>query len=158
GQRTRESPMTRSTRWLTLSFVLCPLSLLAGCGGTVTTEQGTKRVVERRDDPLEAARQILAGSPDQAACATATQQLNAHLAAHPAKRAPALTAEQGDLLQNRFALDPGEMAELEATSYTLLDAHRLGLCFLLRDTARSLEADQFSPAEQAATAFAWVMR
>lgn len=138
-------------------FVL--LTAGGGCGGTVTTEPGTKRVgPESRDDPLEAARQILAGSPDPAACTTATQQLNAYLAAHPDQRPPGLGGEQRDLLQKRFGLDAGELGEVGSTSYTLLDAHYLGLCFLLRDAARSLEVEKLSPAEQAATAFAWVMR
>jgi hypothetical protein len=113
-----------------------------------------------RDDPLEAARQVLDKSPDRAACATALQKLNAYFAAHPEKRPPALTAEQRDVLKKHFALDErtGELAEVENATFTLLDGPHLEFCYLMRDVARALDAEQLPPAERAAVAFAWVTR
>ncbi len=143
------------------AFCLLPSAfcLLSGCGGTSATPQPTPKVAAARpEDQLESARQVLAESPDRAACATALRQINAYLTAHEDRRAPALTAEQKDLLTSQFALDRGEMAEVESNTYTLLDGPHLEFCFLVRDVARALEADKLSPAEKAATAFAWVMR
>jgi hypothetical protein len=134
-------------------------AVMSGCsGGAVTTGQATKRTVAARDDQLESARQVLAGSPERPGCATALQQLNGYFTAHPERRPAALSAEQKELLQKRFVLDAGELAEADSTSFTLLDAPHLEFCFLLRDVARSLDVDKLSPPEQAAAAFAWVMR
>jgi hypothetical protein len=150
--------MKMTRRWLMLSFVLGPLSVLAGCSGSVTTEPEAKRGDVREADPLDSARQTFSGSPDRAACWGALQQLNAHLATHPDKKSAALTDEQKKFLAERFGLDSGELAEIETPTYTLLDAPHLESCFLLRDVARSLEVENLSPAERAATAFAWSMR
>jgi hypothetical protein len=146
-------------RWLMLSFVLGPLSVLTGCSGDVTTEPETKRDGGLRGpDPKESAKQVFSGSPDRAGCWGALQQLNAHLASHPDERPPALTDQQKKFLTEHFGLDAGELAEIETPTYTLLDAPHLDSCFLLRDVARSLDVNDLSPAERAATAFAWTMR
>ncbi|HEX5272093.1 MAG TPA: hypothetical protein VFW33_16465 [Gemmataceae bacterium] len=144
-------------RLLVCSFVLGPLAFLLGCSGGVTTEPATRRAGPV-DDPLESARQLLAGSPDRVACGTALQQLNAYLSTHADKRPPALTDEQKAFLAGRFGLKPDEVAEVESSTYTLLDAPHLEFCFLMRDVARSLDAEALSPPERAATAFAWVTR
>jgi hypothetical protein len=144
---------------LFLSFVLCPLSLLLGCSGSVSTDPAAGPAQRKpAEDPLESARQVLSGSPERAGCATALQQINAYLATHPDKRPPALTDDQKTLLVGRYGLDAGELAEVESGTYTLLDAPHLELCFLMRDVARSLDVEALSPAERAATAFAWTMR
>jgi hypothetical protein len=150
--------MTTRYRWLLLSFVLCPLSLLPGCGGGPSVSPTQKTGARRADNPLEAAVLALEGSPDRPSCATAVQQFNALLAAHPEKRPAALTAEQKALLTDRFNLNPDEVSEVESTTYTLLDGSHLEFCFLLRDVLRSLDLEGLSSAEQAATAFAWAMR
>jgi hypothetical protein len=150
-----------SLRRATRAFVLLPsfLVLLSGCSGSVTTELSTRKVGGGRgEDSLESPRQILTGSPDRGSCSTALQQLNGYLATHPDKRPPALTNDQKSLLMRRFGLDAGEITEVESPTFTLLDAPHLEFCFLLRDVARSLDVETLSPAEQAATAFAWTMR
>jgi hypothetical protein len=124
----------------------------------VSTEPETKRAAVVRDDQLESARQILAGSPDRGACASALQQINGHFATHPQPNPTTLSPEQKELLRKHFGLDDGELAEVESTNYTLLDAPYLEFCFLMRDVARSLDVDNLSPAERAAAAFAWVTR
>src|SRR6516164_7941729 len=101
--------MKKSLRWLLLSFVLCPLSLLPGCTGGGTANPTAKSPgPARTEDQLESARQVLSGSPDRAGCATALQLINGYVAAHPKQRPPALTAEQKKLLATRFGLDPAE--------------------------------------------------
>jgi hypothetical protein len=151
--------MMHSTRRLLLPLILCPLSLLAGCSGTPTTGQAAKRTVAARDDQLEAARQMLAAeSLDRGACATALQQVNAYLATHDDHHPPPLGADEKVLLQKQFGIDPGELAEVENSTFTLLDAPHLEFCFLMRDAARSLDVDNLSQPERAAAAFAWVVR
>ncbi len=147
-------------RWLLLSLVVGPLALLLGCSGGAAADPGAgaNRRAGPADDPSEAARQVFSGSPDRAACSTALQQVNAYLNNHADKRPPALTDPQKALLKERFGLQPGDVAEVESTTFTLLDAPHLELCFLMRDVARSLDADALSPEERAATAFAWTMR
>ncbi len=151
--------MKTVSRCLALSLVPCLLSLLSGCSGGLSTEPAAGRSAApvRELDQLESARQIFTGSPDRTACSSGLQRINAYLATHPERRPPALGAAERNLLLQRLALDAGEMGEVDSSIYTPLDAAYLWLCFLLRDTARSLEAEQLAPAEQAATAFAWVM-
>jgi len=125
----------------------------------VTTEPAAGRPAPARDqDQLESAALIFAGSPDRTACGNALHYINGYLSTHPDRRPPALDAAEKELLQKHFTLAPGEMGEVESTTYTPLDAPYLELCFLLRDAARALEVEQLTPAERAATAFAWVMR
>jgi hypothetical protein len=152
--------MTTHPRRLILPFVLSSLSLslLAGCGGGTAEVPAKKSGPARVEDPLESAKQMLSGSPDRAACGTALQQVNAHLAAHPERRPPALTDEQRKLLRERLALDAAEMTEVESPTYTLLDSSHLDFCILLRDAMRSLALEGLSPPEQAAAGFAWAMR
>ncbi len=151
--------MARLRRVIPFPFLLLPFALLtAGCGGSVTTQVTTKPDRARTEDQLESARQALSGSPDRATCSTALQQLNAYFATHQDRRPAPLTDEQRKLLQDRFGLDAGEVAEVDSPTYTLLDAPHVEFCFLLRDAVRSLELEKLSRAEQAAAGFAWVMR
>jgi hypothetical protein len=109
---------------------------------------------------LEQAQEILAKATDSNSCRTALQQLNVHLANDPARRTAPLTDDARKLLLDRkqFGLSAEQLAEVENGNFTVLDAHYLELCFLLRDAARSLEVDGLSQPEQAAAAFAWVVR
>jgi hypothetical protein len=150
--------MNRPRFLLPLSLFLLPLLLITGCSGTASTGQAAKHAVVLRDDPLEAARQTLTDSQERAACAKALQQINAYLASHNDHHPSPLSADEKTLLQRQFGLDAGEIAEVENGTYTLLDSPHLEYCFLMREVARSLDVDNLSQAEQAATAFAWVMR
>jgi hypothetical protein len=118
------------------------------------------------DSPLEAARTALAKDTDLTTVRTALQLVNTHLARDPSQRPPA--PEKGRP-RDRFGLADDERAEVESSSYTLLDEQHLDCCFLLRDVARSLEvkapgaggggkALRPAPLDQAAAAFAWVVR
>jgi hypothetical protein len=114
----------------------------------------------QNEDELDQAREILAKAPDNRACRSALQQLNVHLDQQPQLRPEPLSEEQRRLLLDpaQLGLDRDEMAEVENPNFTLLDDHYLELCFLLSDAARSLELRGLSEPEQAAAAFAWVMR
>jgi hypothetical protein len=136
--------------------------LLAGCTGG---QSGTNRLDEgtpsdQIENPLEQAQEALAKGTDTGTCHTVLQQVNVHLSHQPEQRPAPLTEEQRRVLQDRklFGLDADELAEVESGSFTLLDAQHLDLCFLLHDAARSLELEGLSQPEQAAAAFAWVVR
>ncbi len=118
------------------------------------------------ENSLAAARDGLAKNTDLNTCRSAVLQINSYLADHPELRPPALSAEQKTRLQETFHFDEGELNEIGAGNYTNLDAYHLELCFMLRDTARSLavktpgggKGSQQTPLDLATAAFAWVMR
>ena len=113
-----------------------------------------------QDESLVQAQDILAKATDSGTCRTALQQLNVYLEHHPERKPAPLTDAQRRLLQDPkgYGLSADELAEVEDPNFTLLDAQHLDLCFLLRDAARALELDGLSQPEEAAAAFAWVMR
>jgi hypothetical protein len=123
---------------------------------------------EPGDNPLVEARTTLAKQTDLASCGAALQQFNQHLSqADNEHRVRALSTEERKQLK-QFALDKGEQAEVEGSSFTPLDAHYLDLCFLMRDVAQLLDVKatlgksgktlQLSPLQRAAAGFAWVVR
>jgi hypothetical protein len=143
---------------LTVAVVLLPV---AGCTTqTVDPGKAERPGSSGPEDTLEPARETLAKSPDLAACRGALQQINAHLARHPQDRPPALTDEQRKFLQapDKLGLDAGEVGEVAAETYTLLDGQHLDQCLLFRDVAHSLDVEGRPQPEQAAAAFSWVVR
>src|SRR5262249_37085315 len=129
--RTRSRLLILAAAGTALAVVLVSLALRLRSGG----EPDIKRPGEAEDKPLERARNLRARAADADAARSALQQVNAHLARNPEARPPALPPARRDELRRRLGLDPGELEELEARTFTLLDAHHLDLCFLLRDAA-----------------------
>jgi hypothetical protein len=111
-------------------------------------------------EALDQAQELLAAANDSSSCRTALQQLNVRLSHETDRRPGPLTDEERKLLLDPkyFGLTPDELAEVENPSFSQLDAHQVDLCFLLQDVARALELQDLSQPEQAAVAFAWVMR
>jgi len=87
-------------------------------------------------------------------CRSVLQQLNTH----PDRQPPSLTRADEALLKDRFGVRDDEIGEVASPAFTLLDAHYLESCFLLRDAARSLDVDSLPDRVRARAAFAWVMR
>ncbi len=112
--------------------------------------------------------QTLTRQTDLNACRNALQQINAELSEKPNLHPPALTNEQKDWLRENLGLSGEELSEVETNHYTRLDNHHLFRCFLMRDAASTLEVKgvrgkagavvREKPLDQAARAFAWVMR
>ena len=134
--------------------------LLGGPAPPTGTPKG-----EETQNLLEEARKGLAKETDYNTCRTALDLLNIHygkLADEDKRLAPEYVAASRES-QKAFAFSKDEkenkeeLAELERSSFTLLDAHHLDQCFLLRDVARSLRPAG-KPLEQAAAAFRWVVR
>jgi hypothetical protein len=145
------------------AVVLVGLFLYLLLGGTAPPTTNTKR-----DEPLnllEEARKGVAKETDYNTCRNALDQINIHYGKTPdedKRLAPEYVAAARES-QKVFAFSKDEkekqeeLAELERSSYTLLDAHHLDQCFLFRDVARSLRPSG-KPLEQAAAAFRWVVR
>jgi hypothetical protein len=97
------------------------------------------------------------------------QRINAYYNETPKDRPPALDHSQSERLRTALKLDTEELAEIDSTSHTGLDANYLEACFLLRDVAKGLGSDvataaaddpsvKLAPLDQAVAAFNWVMR
>jgi hypothetical protein len=108
------------------------------------------------DSALEFVQETLQKATSADLCRKAVQKLNSHLDRNPEQRPQPLA--HPEVMQKQLGLDADELAEVRSGSFTLLDAHHLDLCLLLRDAARSLEVEGLPPLERAKTAFAWVMR
>ena len=158
-----------SRRWGILAAVAALVVLAAVVVVTVylpgRTTNSTNREIRqaRPEDHVENTREAPARSANLTACRQAVQEMNSYLSRSSGDRPPSLTAEQRDLLQKEFKLDEDEMAEVAGGTFTLLDGHHLDLCFLLPRRPASLQGQDESakpqPApEQAAAAFAWVVR
>jgi hypothetical protein len=155
--------LLRST-WGLTAVVLTGIVVLFVVGLLLVAPQGpTKLTTEPGRQPNEAldqAQELLATANDSATCRTALQQLNVRLSHETDRRPAPLTEEERNLLLDpkQLGLTPDELAEVENPSFSPLDAHHVDLCFLLQDVARALDVQDLSQPEQAAVAFAWVMR
>jgi hypothetical protein len=110
------------------------------------------------DNALTSLRDLMRSSFDYEGFRTAISQLNVYVENAAPEKPSGISPQEKDLLLKRYMLDDAELAEINRTSYTPLDAHYLDLCFLLRDALRSLKVEQLQPVDQAATSFAWAMR
>ncbi len=152
---------------LVVLVVVFPLLIVGSSKAPTTAPSVGPKNAE--DNPLDAARASLQRQTDLATCRSALQQINTYLGANPTAPRAALPPDGAERLRATFGLDPGELAEVQASNYTPLDGHHLASCLLLRDAARSLELRGLpngpdgkplrpAPLEQASAAFAWVMR
>jgi hypothetical protein len=158
-----------------LYLLLVPILVLGGiilvlvlAGSTTAPRTNSSGGLKQAEESnLEMARQTLTRQTDLSSCHGALQQINAEWSERSILRPPPLTTEQKDWLREHIHLDEKELAEIESGNCTLLDDHHLDRCFLMRDAARSLEvkgvrggAEQTGekPLDQAARAFAWVVR
>jgi hypothetical protein len=159
-----------TNRWLNkLTYVIAAgvllliLLLVLWLQGGSSGKGKLKGDTDSEENSLVTARTALAKNTELTTCRAAVLQLNSYLANHADQRPPPLAADQKKQLQTTFGLDEGELGEIESLNYTVLDAHHLELCFLLRDAVRSLEVRtpggvQQTPLDLALAAFAWAMR
>jgi hypothetical protein len=128
----------------------------ADLGGTRSRDEGGPD-----SNPLEVGRDDLKKHPDFSNCRRALQQFNRHLTQNNLKPPP-LSSEQRDEWKRQLNLSPDDLAELESSTFTLLDAHHIEMCFLYRDAARALGTRASGAAksvvEEATAAFGWVVR
>jgi hypothetical protein len=139
-------------------------------GSSSPTSKSASGPTQVGESGVEMLRQDLSRQTDLNACRGALRQLNAEIGEKPDLRPPALTIEQKNWLRDNLSLSKEEMAEVESSHFTRLDNHHLSSCFLMRDTAHDVlevkgvrgraggPAVREKPLDQAARAFAWVMR
>jgi hypothetical protein len=153
---------------LGLLLVLVLYFVLAGSGRQPATNRASGSV-QSSDSGVELARQGLSRQTDLNACRNALQQINTEMGEKPAFQLPSLTDEQKNWLIDNLSLGDDELREVASSHYTRLDQHHLFRCLLLRDAADRLvvkgvrskasgAAVLDRPLDQAARAFAWVMR
>jgi hypothetical protein len=143
------------TRALVGTFLLAA-ALLPGCHRPpkFSDEGGSG---SKGEDALTPALDTLRKGTSTADFRNALQLLNAH-AARQGQAAPQLGPEEESSLKKTFDLDDKELAEIRAGGFTPLDAHHVEFCFLLRDVARSFDAQSLPPLERARLGFDWVVR
>lgn len=95
---------------------------------------------------------------DLASCRTVLAQLNTHLTAAGADLPHPLSAEDQQFIRQALQLTDEEMQEVNASSFTLLDAYHLEQSLLLGEAARALDEPDGPAVQRAAAAFAWVCR
>jgi hypothetical protein len=132
-------------------------ALVTGCGGPPPASVKKAASTEGSDEPLENAKDALLKATDQTSCRSALQQVQAYINQSPAHRPPALSDSERATLK-QAGLDDKEMDEVAGSAFTLLDGHHLDQCFLFRDAAHSLDVESLPKVDQAAAAFAWVIR
>ena len=115
-------------------------------------------------DSLGASLKVLEKDSDLNTCRNALNRINSKYVQSSKQHPPTLDAESAERLEKEFGLDRrgGDLAEIEGSSYTFLDAHYLDQCLLLHDAVRSLEADTRgagrSSLDRVVRAFDWVIR
>jgi hypothetical protein len=152
---------------LLLGVVLLVVFALGGSSSRPTTRPSGP--VQTNESGLETARQSLTRQTDLNACHHALQQINSELGEKPALHPPSLTNDQQTWLRDHLSLSDEELKEIESNHYTQLDNHHLFRSLLMRDVASALKIRgvrgkagganvREKPLDEAARAFAWVMR
>lgn len=168
----REQLLAGYMIWIWLAPLLPLLILIlyfAFSGRSAPTTSKSSSAGSATESGLDTARQSLTRLTDLNACWNALQQINGEMSEKPALRPPSLTEREKDWLHENLNLGDGELKEVERTHFTQLDKHHLFRCFLMRDAASALEVKGVrgkaggqvvpeKPLDQAAHAFAWVMR
>src|SRR5438874_13241318 len=138
------------------------LAVVVLIGFAVSSKKGTVSPIKTTsrpgssDDILPAARETLQKETGYPSCRQALQQLNTYIHRNPAKRPEPVSDAEG--FRRQFGLTDGEFAEVNSATFTLLDAHYVDSCMLLRDAAYSLGVEGQPPLERAQAVFAWVVR
>lgn len=151
---------------LTASGIACVCLLLIGCRRTPTIpvdrtpatgiagRSPTDVFVDARD-----AFRFTRPSDDWTRFRDFLPKLNSYFSKAGIQNRLKLTDAERKFLSDEVHLTSAELAELEAPDFRAADAHFLDECYLLRDAARSLEADGLDTAEKKAYAlFRWVNR
>jgi hypothetical protein len=148
----------RPSRILSLVAISFLGMTLSSCQRPLPARQAKSMAApsEHEEVKLEAALSALKDQSDVSACRSALKQLNAGLSRAPDRKPQPLTPAREKFLRERVGLDPGEIQEVGALKFTLLDGAYLEGRILLRDAARALDAENLSPLERARVAFGWM--
>jgi transglutaminase-like putative cysteine protease len=143
-----------------LSLALGLVASAAGCNSRPPATVAEQ--VSKQSDPFEELAQSIRDDfrkpADAAVSRRVVEQVNNQLSRGGERRPAGLSAEDRSQLQKELGLRPQEVVELGRTEFTSVDAHYLDEVLLLRDIARSLDADRLPPLERSEAALAWVTR
>jgi hypothetical protein len=131
---------------------------LASCQRPAPARQAKAAPSEHEEIKLESSLSALKDQSDVSACRSALKQLNAALSRAPERKPRPLTPAREKFLREQVGLDPGEIQEVGAVNFTLLDGAYLEGRILLRDAGRALDAENLLPLERAQVAFDWMCR
>jgi hypothetical protein len=138
---------------------------LVGLVSVSSCSRQPHRVTEPPPEPNPSSDQTLASVCEPLRKATdfesfrnIVEQINGYLAKHPDQKPPVLTPSEMKLLEDAYFLNKEELAEVNSSSFTSLDAHHLDLYLLLHDALRVRKPEQLKPLDRTATAFEWTMR
>src|SRR5262249_48234709 len=115
---------------------LLAYQMFGGKGPGITTEPPEHEKSE--ENFLAQTRTTLAKKTDLATCRSVVQDLNAHLQKAPEHAVTPLPASEAEQIGKQLGLEPGDLAEVNSTTFTPLDAYHIEACLLLRDAARTL--------------------
>lgn len=139
-----------------MAFVALVGILMASRRGPSLPASGTGHRSGPSEDILPAIRETFQKGSGYLACRNAVQQLNTYIDRNPDKKPEPLPDLEA--VRKQFGLRNDELAEINSSSFTLLDAHYIDLCMLLRDAAHSLKLEGQPPLVRAQKAFEWIMR
>lgn len=168
----REQLLFNPMLWIWLAPLLGVLLLLlyfAFSGPSAPPTNKNSDSGQSTESGVETARQTLTRQTDLIACRNALQQITSEFGENPSLHPPSLTKEQQTWLHDHLGLSEEERKEVEMNHFTRLDNHHLFRCLLMRDVASALKIRgvrgkagganvREKPLDEAARAFAWVMR
>src|SRR5438045_330912 len=110
------------------------LLLVVGCS-PAPRPSVVKQATRTTDDTVVSVSEILRQGADIDTWRREIEQFNRYLSNHSNAQPRPLSKEERELLANQGKLDKDELAELENSTFTPLDAHYLERAFVLRDAA-----------------------
>jgi hypothetical protein len=156
ARSTRANPIDLHFSILLSPLIAC-LLLAAGCSPP-SRPSVVKQTTRATDDTGVSVTEMLRQGADIDAWRREIEQLNRYLGDHPKAQPRPLSDEERELLAKQVNLDRDELAELENSTFTPLDAHYLEMAFVLRDAAHALNGHDLPALDQATKAFDWVVR
>src|ERR1700722_2793824 len=162
----------RSGLVLLVLYVVAPGLLLSGLvvflllGNSSTVVEIVRPPQEQKENYLAQVRSALAKQTDLPSCKAVIPLLNSLL--QKSKEQPAALSDEIEVLvRKQLSLSNDDIAEIQSTTFTALDAVHLESSFLMRDAAHGLQLAtpggrgstvKQTPLDRAEAAFAWVMR
>jgi hypothetical protein len=157
-RKSRERAKTRITMAIGVVSLALSAVPMVGCHRTPATKTGGIAVTPGAEDSLDSTREILRKGAGLNSYHNALQQLNTYFTRNNQQKPPSLTDSQRQMLIDQIGLDEEELAEVASPTFTLMDAHYLDQCFLLRDAVRSFDRADWPALQRAESAFAWLVR
>ena len=113
------------------ALLLLAVFIVSSRKSTGPSSAGSARTKGPSDDILPTVRDTLQKEAGYQSCRKALQQLNTYIERSQNKRPEPLSNPES--LRKQFGLANDEFAEVNGSTFTLLDAHYVDSCMMLRD-------------------------